>query len=340
MRRHLAIIEAVRSPLVAEQAGGLPGGTTGGVLLPPVVGTMLARTRTRPDEVDKVVVCGISGSVGIGFAPGAVDLRSAPGTAVLEEQARRASGALTLVAAVRAADSGPWAPQHPPPSAPELIVGTAARSTARALAAATAGDFAGQIVPVALCGSRGRLLDRDQIRALDRERRSVPAGIGVGPAHGEASCPPSVVAPPAFGAAALLLCTYDRAVELGFRPRAKVLAVVSEPSTAATVWEVQERVTSRALTRAGVLGSQLDHVEIDECFAAAPAVWTRRFLVHGDLVNPRGGAVALGTPGHASGLRLVVTLVHGLRTAGGVFGLVVAHEFDGSVRAIVIERTL
>ncbi len=84
----------------------------------------------------------------------------------------------------------------------------------------------------------------------------------------------------------------------GFRPRAKVLAVVSEPSTAATVWEVQERVTSRALTRAGVLASQLDHVEIDERFAAAPAVWMRRFLVHGgDLVNPpRGGAIALGTP--------------------------------------------
>ncbi|MCC4306723.1 MULTISPECIES: hypothetical protein [Rhodococcus] len=337
MRRHLAIIEAVRSPLVAEQAGGLPGSTTAGVLLPPVVGAMLARTRTCPAQVDEVVVCGMSRSVGIGFGPEAVDLRSVPGTAVLEEQARRASGALALVAAVRAADSGPLVPGHSPPSAPELIAGVAARSTARALAAATAGDFAGQIVPVAL---GGRLLDRDQIRALDRERGSLPAGIGVGPAHGGTSCLPSVVAPPAFGAVALLLCTDDRAAELGFRPRAKVLAVVSEPSTAATVWEVQERVTSRALTRAGVLASQLDHVEIDERFAAAPAVWMRRFLVHGDLVNPRGGAIALGTPGHASGLRLVVTLLHGLRTVGGVFGVVVAHELDGTVRAIVIERTL
>ncbi|GAA4553695.1 hypothetical protein [Pseudonocardia xishanensis] len=342
MSTHLVIIEAVRAPLVLDQAGGLADGTRVGELLSPIVDAILTRSRTRPEQIDEIVVCGTARNTVEALASKAVDLQSASGTTALEERARVGSAPLTLVAAVRGRES-PF-PASTPPVAPmgvESVSSTVARSVARAVAADAAGDFVGEIAPVVLAGTNGWVLERDEVGAFDRDRLSVRVGAGSGGSAAllETDRPPSALAPPAFGAAALLVCAEDRAVELGFRPLARILASVGERSTTDTVWEVQERVTSRALARAGLLTSQLDHVEIDERFSQAPEVWGRRFRVHEDLVNPRGGALALGVPGLASGLRLVVTVINGLRTSGGVFGLVIAHELDDTVRAIVVERT-
>lgn len=84
----------------------------------------------------------------------------------------------------------------------------------------------------------------------------------------------------------------------------------------------------RLLDRSGVAETALDRIEINEAFAATPLVSTL-VLAEGDTpraqtlrarTNRAGGAVAIGHPLGASGARLAMTLVNGLRRTGGSLG--------------------
>lgn len=141
------------------------------------------------------------------------------------------------------------------------------------------------------------------------------------------------------GAAALLLTDEDGLAELGREPLARISAsaVVGVEPQLFGLGPVD--AVHRALARAGRTFADLRTFELNEAFAAQAlgclAEWPE---LDPDLVNPRGGAIALGHPLGASGARLAGSVAHQLAAAGGGTGLAALCIGVGQGLALVLER--
>jgi acetyl-CoA acyltransferase len=82
----------------------------------------------------------------------------------------------------------------------------------------------------------------------------------------------------------------------------------------------------------------VDVYEVNEAFAPVPLVWQHELDADPDRLNPRGGAIALGHPLGASGIRLLATMVNHLEATGGRYGLQTMCEGAGMANATLIER--
>jgi acetyl-CoA acyltransferase len=140
------------------------------------------------------------------------------------------------------------------------------------------------------------------------------------------------------GAGAVLVMSEERAAALGLRPRARIVAsaVCGDDPTLMLTGPIP--ATRKVLDRSGLALGQLDAVEINEAFAPVPLAWLAEFPVDPALVNPRGGAIALGHPLGASGVRLFTTLLNQLETTGGRYGLQTMCEAGGMANALILER--
>jgi acetyl-CoA acyltransferase len=98
--------------------------------------------------------------------------------------------------------------------------------------------------------------------------------------------------------------------------------------------------TRKLLDRSGLTIEDFDAIECNEAFAAIALMWAAEFLPDGDRsrLNPRGGAIALGHPLGASGVRLMTTLLGQLEATGGRYGFQTMCEGGGMANATVIER--
>ncbi len=101
-------------------------------------------------------------------------------------------------------------------------------------------------------------------------------------------------------------------------------------------------VTRKLLDRTGLSIDDFDAIECNEAFAAIALMWAREFLPDGDFSrhNPRGGAIALGHPLGASGVRIMTTLLNQLEATGGRLGFQTMCEGGGMANATVIERVV
>ena len=95
--------------------------------------------------------------------------------------------------------------------------------------------------------------------------------------------------------------------------------------------------THKALDRAGMTVADLDTYEVNEAFASVPLAWRYEFGADDAKLNPVGGAVALGHPLGASGIRIMTTMIHHLRRTGGRYGLQTMCEAGGMANATVVE---
>ncbi len=140
----------------------------------------------------------------------------------------------------------------------------------------------------------------------------------------------------ADAAAALVLSSEAWAAEHGHQPRGQVLgwaqAAVRSPGLEATV-----PASLKALGRAGLAASDLSVVEVNESFAITPLLLTRELGISEDIVNPHGGAIALGHPLGASGGILIANALDQLSRHGGGYGLVTIPAALGLATAVVIE---
>jgi acetyl-CoA acyltransferase len=139
------------------------------------------------------------------------------------------------------------------------------------------------------------------------------------------------------GAGAMLVMSAERAAALGLRPRARIVAsaVVGDDPTLMLTGPIP--ATIKVLERAGLSIDQMDAVEINEAFASVPLAWHAEFPIDPEKLNPRGGAIALGHPLGASGIRLMTTLINHLEQTGGRYGLQSMCEAGGMANATVIE---
>jgi acetyl-CoA acetyltransferase family protein len=146
--------------------------------------------------------------------------------------------------------------------------------------------------------------------------------------------------PLADGAAALLLAGGHVVAETGRRPLARVASRATSAVEPHLYGIGPVEAARKALAAAGVGWSDLVAVELNEAFAAQAlaclAEWPE---LDPDLVNPNGGAIALGHPIGCSGARIVATLAHELRRRGGGYGLAVMCVGVGQGIAVVLEGT-
>lgn len=139
------------------------------------------------------------------------------------------------------------------------------------------------------------------------------------------------------GAGAVLVMSAERAAALGLKPRARIVAssVVGDDPTLMLTGPIP--ATAKVLERSGMSIDQIDAVEINEAFAPVPLAWQAEFPVPMEKLNPRGGAIALGHPLGASGIRLFTSLLNHLEQTGGRYGLQSMCEAGGMANATIFE---
>jgi acetyl-CoA acetyltransferase family protein len=141
----------------------------------------------------------------------------------------------------------------------------------------------------------------------------------------------------ADGAAAVLLASAQAVDRHRLRPRARIVAMDVVGDDPVLMLTAPIAATARVLRRANMAIEQIEHFEVNEAFASVPLAWQREYPVSNDLLNPRGGAIALGHPLGASGVRLLVTMLHALIQEGGRRGLQTMCEAGGMANATIIE---
>ncbi len=140
------------------------------------------------------------------------------------------------------------------------------------------------------------------------------------------------------GAAALLLMSAEAARQRGLSPLARVHATVAVGSDPTMMLTGPVEATRRVLARAGIALSDVGLFEVNEAFAAVPLMWMQELGVDHGLMNVNGGAIALGHPLGASGARIMATLVHELGRRGARYGLQAICCAGGMATATVVER--
>ena len=140
------------------------------------------------------------------------------------------------------------------------------------------------------------------------------------------------------GAAAVLLMSLDKAIELGHKPRARFAARSVVGSDPVIMLTGPIPATQQALRRAGLTIDQIDAIEINEAFASVVLAWQTEIGPDPARVNPNGGAIALGHPLGATGAILMTKLLHHLEHTGGRYGLQTMCIGHGMATATIIER--
>jgi acetyl-CoA C-acetyltransferase len=95
---------------------------------------------------------------------------------------------------------------------------------------------------------------------------------------------------------------------------------------------------SKVLARASVSIGDIDLIESNEAFAAQALAVALALHFPPEITNVSGGAIALGHPIGASGCRILVTLVHGLRRLSRALGLATLCIGGGQGIAMLVER--
>jgi len=206
----------------------------------------------------------------------------------------------------------------------------ALRSQRRWAAAAEAGRFADELIPV-------NGVDRDEQPRPDTSAEKL---AGLKPAFREGG---TVTAGNSSGindgAAALVIASEEKARVLGVEPLGAFVG--------SAVTGVDPRVMGigpipavrKLLERTGIRIEDVDLVELNEAFASQSIVVARELGLDEEKLNVNGGAIALGHPLGMSGARLVVSLLHELRRRGGRYGLATLCVGVGQGQAALFERS-
>ena len=210
----------------------------------------------------------------------------------------------------------------------------AVESQNRAEKAIADGFFAAEITPVTLPdgtvvsaddGPRaGTTLEKiSGLKPVFRENGTITAGN---------ACPLN------DGAAALVIMSDTRAAELGLTPLARIVATAASALSPEIMGLGPVGATRQVLARAGMSVADIDLFEINEAFAAQVLPSAADIGIDLDKLNVHGGAIALGHPFGSTGARIATTLIHGLQSRDGQFGLETMCIAGGQGMAIIYER--
>ena len=140
------------------------------------------------------------------------------------------------------------------------------------------------------------------------------------------------------GASAVLIGSEAAADRIGTHPLARIAgrgASATEPQWFGTA---PVEAADRALARAGIRWADVGHVELNEAFAVQSLACVDLWGIDPDIVNKKGGAIAIGHPLGASGGRILGTLAARLRESGDRWGVAAICIGVGQALAVVLEN--
>ncbi|MEN9506996.1 MAG: hypothetical protein RI958_2922 [Actinomycetota bacterium] len=209
----------------------------------------------------------------------------------------------------------------------------AMRSHRRAAAAWAAGAFDGEVAPVP-----GVELSLDECIRPETSLETLAKLKPVFRAGGTVTA--GNASPMNDGAAAMLVASQAGIDVLGVAPLARIVSRATSGIEPHLYGIGPVEACATALRRAGLTWADIDRVELNEAFAAQSIACLRHWPdLDPATVNPDGGAIAIGHPLGGSGVRIVTTLVHGLRRSGGRYGLAAMCIGVGQGIAMVVEAT-
>jgi acetyl-CoA C-acetyltransferase len=136
-----------------------------------------------------------------------------------------------------------------------------------------------------------------------------------------------------------MLVVSERALKThGLTPRARIHHISVRGDSPIYMLTAPIPATAYALSKTGMSLDDIDLVEINEAFASVVLAWHRETGADLAKVNVNGGAIALGHPLGATGVRLMTTLLNELERTGGRYGLQTMCEGGGQANVTIIER--
>jgi 3-oxoadipyl-CoA thiolase len=140
------------------------------------------------------------------------------------------------------------------------------------------------------------------------------------------------------GAACLVMMSESHAQRINAKPLARILAAASAGVDPSVMGLGPIPASQKALARAGLKPGDIDCIELNEAFASQVIACVRDLEFDPQRVNPNGGAIALGHPLGASGVRIIATLVHELARRKARYGLATMCIGVGQGIATVVEN--
>ncbi len=212
----------------------------------------------------------------------------------------------------------------------------AIESYKRSQAAATAGLFDNEIVPVEVPQKKGDPIkvtrDEDPWNVkYDKIQGLRPSFSKEGTATAANSSPMN------DGAAALVLMSKEKAEALGIKPLAKIIGYADAEQAPEWFTTSPSIAVPKAVAKAGLKMEDINYFELNEAFSTVGIVNMQKMGLKPEQVNVNGGAVALGHPLGCSGARIITTLINVLKQKGGKYGAAGICNGGGGASAVVVE---
>jgi acetyl-CoA acyltransferase len=209
----------------------------------------------------------------------------------------------------------------------------AVRSQQRAAAAAKAGNFAKEIVPII---TKNGTVDAD---GCIRPETTAAALAQLKPAFSQSGTVTAGTSSPLTdGASAVLVCSEDYAEKHGLTPLARIVSVAVAGCAPDIMGIGPVGATQKALLRAKLEISAIDVVELNEAFASQALACARDLGIRDETLNIDGGAIALGHPLGATGARITGKAASLLQRVGGRYALATQCIGGGQGIATILER--
>jgi acetyl-CoA C-acetyltransferase len=210
----------------------------------------------------------------------------------------------------------------------------AEKSHKKASRARDEGFFQGEIVPLvnmetltvsddACIREETNVEKLSQLKSAFKEDGSITAGNS---------------SPLSTGAALIVLMSKEALVKTGMKPLARIVSIADRGTKPEMMGQGVIPAVEKALSMAELAASDIDFWEINEAFSVVPLYAQQYFDINDEQLNVKGGALALGHPLGASGIRLAGTLARILTSKKSRYGCAAACIGGGQGIAMVIER--
>jgi acetyl-CoA C-acetyltransferase len=215
----------------------------------------------------------------------------------------------------------------------------AAQSQQRAEAAIKSGRFKDEIIPVEVPQRRGepKIVDTDEfprfgttaealakLKPVFRKDGSITAGNSSGIND---------------GAAAVLVMSGEKALKMGIRPLARIVAYDVQGCEPQLMGTGPIYAARHAIAKVREeLGKEIDLVELNEAFAAQALACLKELHLDQSKVNVNGGAIALGHPLGCTGARILTTLLYEMQKRDAKVGMATLCVGGGMGYALIVER--
>lgn len=223
----------------------------------------------------------------------------------------------------------------------------AVQSHKKAFMAQRMGKFTDEIVPVEVVK---KVAGQEVAKEIITQDETINPGLTVQKAalypavfKEGGTVTPANACPISDGAAAMIVCTAEKAAQLGLKPTARIVSYAYAGVDPAYMGIGPAYAMPKALKRAGLKLEDIDVIELNEAFAAQVLAVAKEMQAQGydwdwNKVNPNGGAIALGHPVGCTAAKLVATLTNELQRRKARYGIDTMCVGGGQGGCLIVER--